>query len=58
MNPDHYAIYNLVINFFIGLGTIAVAVIAVFQDKIRAWLSRPILDISIDVTRQIVIKPS
>jgi len=40
---------NSIPQWLVALGTIGLAVVAVFQDKIRAWVTRPKLDLSIDV---------
>lgn len=39
----------LLVNWLVAIGTIALAVIAAFQDKIRSWLMRPRLNLSIIV---------
>jgi hypothetical protein len=39
----------LVTDWLIAIGTISVAIIALFQDKIRALLQRPKLDLSVNV---------
>jgi hypothetical protein len=39
----------VITDWLIAFGTIAVAIAAVFQDKIRSWLTRPKLEASIDV---------
>jgi hypothetical protein len=40
----------IITNWLIAIGTIALAIIAIFQDKIRSWLMRPKLDVLIVVS--------
>jgi len=39
----------MITDWLTAIGTIAVAIIAVFQDQIRSWLNRPRLEVSISV---------
>jgi len=39
----------MITDWLVAIGTIAVAVLAIFQDRIRAWLQRPRLEVSINV---------
>lgn len=41
-------VIEMVVDWIVAVGTIAVAVIAVFQDWIRSWLTRPKLQLSVD----------
>jgi len=40
---------NLVANWLVAIGTILLSIVAIFQDKLRAWVMRPKLRVTIQV---------
>lgn len=41
---------NLAIKASVAVGTITLAIVAIWQDKIRAWVSKPELDIDVEMS--------
>jgi hypothetical protein len=43
MTTETYQLWSVVTNGLVGIGTIGLAILAVFQDRIRRWLDAPVL---------------
>jgi hypothetical protein len=47
VRTETYQLWDLIIAGAVALGTIALAALAVYQDRIRAWLDAPVLKLSL-----------